>query len=120
MTQGTSITERHEKLKSINADERAVLAEIRKEPGTINEIAKRMAWEAGRVSARINGLQEPGFPGEKKRKLGLIMEWGKRPDRHTRKMAIVWKEKSPLPDVFPDGFPQKEVDKPIQTNSLGI
>ena len=120
MTQGTSITERHEKLKSINADERAVLAEIRKEPGTINEIAKRMAWEAGRVSARINGLQEPGFPGEKKRKLGLIMEWGKRPDRNTRKMAIVWKEKSPLPDVFPDGFPQKEVDKPIQTNSPGI
>lgn len=119
MTQGTSITAWHEKLKSINADERAVLAEIRIEPGAINEIAKRMGWEAGRVSARINGLQVAKPGEEEKRKLGIIIEAGKRPDRHTKKMAIVWKERSPLPDPFP-AFPQKEVEKPIQTNSLGI
>jgi hypothetical protein len=52
MAQGTSITAWHEKLKSISTDERAVLAEIRKGPGTINEIAKRMGWETGWVSAR--------------------------------------------------------------------
>jgi hypothetical protein len=120
MTQGTSITAWHEKLKSISADERAVLQEIRKEPGTINEIAKRLGWEAGRVSARINGLQEPRPGEEEKRKLGLITEAGKCPDRLTKRMAIVWKEKSPLPDAFAKPTPPafKEVEKPIQTNSL--
>ena len=67
MTQGTCITAWHEKLKSINADERAVLTEIRKEPGTINEIAKRMGWEAGAgqphladVLLAMNKLQHDG------------------------------------------------------------
>jgi hypothetical protein len=73
MLHDTSIKAWIEKLESVGPDERAVLYAARKEPATIRELAVRLRWEAGRVSARLNALQEPtpAERGTRKRKLGL-------------------------------------------------
>jgi len=107
MIQDTSLNAWMEKLESAGPDEQAVLAEIRREPSTIREIAARLGWEAGRVSARLNALQIPRPGEERKRKLGLVRialdnqdQQIKAKCRITGKLAYLWEATSPLPPAM--------------------
>jgi len=59
--QDTSIKSFFEHQEQMNHDDAIVLKELLKAPGTIREIAVRLGWESGRVSARLNALQEPTY-----------------------------------------------------------
>lgn len=122
MIQDTSIKSFFEHQEQMNHDEAIVLREVRKEPGTIREIAVRLGWEAGRVSARLNALQEP-TPSEKeahKRKLGLVRiahdKFGqlmKVKCKITGRLAYLWKATDPLPPAFPE---KPKVESPLFEN----
>jgi DNA-binding MarR family transcriptional regulator len=58
MIESTSLKAWYELQNSLGAAQKTVLDEIRKEPSTIREIAHRLDWDAGSVSARIKELMK--------------------------------------------------------------
>jgi hypothetical protein len=92
--------------KDLTDRQKEVLDRIRYFPDVTNmELAVSLGWTVNRVTGRVGEL----------RRLDLVLDAGKRPCKITGGMSHCWKAKHP---VLPPAF--KEVEKPIQTNSLGI
>jgi len=66
-----------------------------------------MGWTVNRVTGRVGEL----------RKLGLVLDAGKRPCKITGGMSHCWRAKYP---VLPPAFEEVEKPKVEQSNSLGI
>ena len=84
MISDTSLAAWYKLQSSLNDRQAAVLAEIRKGPGTAQEITARLGWTINRVSGRITELK----------KLKLVREAYKRNGAH------VIEATSPLPPAF--------------------
>ncbi len=69
------------------------------------EIAAKKGWPVNRITPRVLEL----------RKLGLILDAGKRPCRITGSMAHCWKAKHP---VLPEAFPIPEQPTEQQQTAL--
>lgn len=112
MIESTSLKSWYELQKSLPDSQATVLREIRKEPSTIREIASRLNWDAGTVSARIKELMEMELV---ERPLDPTTgEQIKVKCKITGKTAYLHQEKSPLPPAFA----KKEVLAPMADNLL--
>jgi hypothetical protein len=85
--------------------QKEVLDRLRFFPDVINmELAVNMGWTVNRITGRGGGL----------RKLGLVLDAGKRPCKITGGMSHCWKAKYSVLS------PAREEKKVEQSNSLGI
>ena len=106
MIQDTSLWAYERASKDLGKKQKEVLDALRYFPDATNaEIGARLGWPINRVTPRMNEL----------RKQELVLQGGKRPCKITGSTAYAWRAKYP---VLPPAF--NEVEKPIQTNSLGI
>ena len=97
--------------KNLGARQALVLEYLRNAgPHTNTEIASALKLPINVITPRIKELRS--------KELGcLVLEGETRRCQITGNTAKTWKAKYP---VLPPAFPRKEVEKPIQTNSLGI
>jgi len=88
--------------QNLGAKQKEVLDALRFFPDATNaEIAARLGWPVNRVTPRCLEL----------RKMGLILDAGKRRCKVTGSMAHAWKAKHPV-------LPPAREETPKQTNSL--
>jgi DNA-binding MarR family transcriptional regulator len=97
MIQDTSLQAWVKTQEKLGYAQKQVLTAIRQYPNsTNNEIAGILDWQINRVTGRVNEL----------RKIGVVIDAGKRTDRITGSNAHIWKEKG-----YPEAFPKK-----VETN----
>jgi hypothetical protein len=106
MIQDTSLWAYNLATQNLGKKQKEVLDALRFFPDATNaELAARLNWPVNRITPRCLEL----------RKMGLILDAGKRTCRVTGSTAHAWRAKHP---VLPEAFPDKP--KVEQTNSLGI
>jgi hypothetical protein len=105
MIQDTSLFAYSVATQNLGAKQKEVLDALRFYPDATNaELAAYLKWPVNRITPRCLEL----------RKMGLILEAGKRQCKVTGGTAHCWKAKHP---VLPPAREEKKVE---QTNSLGI
>ena len=99
MQQDTSFFAYKVATQNLGAKQKTVLDALRYFPNVTNaELGQHLGWPVNRVTPRVLEI----------RKMGLILEAGKRTCKVTGSTAHSWKAKHP---VLPEAFPKVEINQ---------